>query len=70
MPNLYTKDIPFDVAQNSAIKCCGINAPLLGSLTTKNAKEVRNAFLANVCYNGRDSHWDIVNVLIYIGYYI
>lgn len=57
-------------AQNSADKCCGENAPKLDSLESGNVISIRNKFLGNVQYNGKQSHLHIINVLNYMYKYI
>lgn len=51
------------VAQMSAERCCGVNAPKLNEISQKTWLQERNKFLANVSHNGATSHYDIIIVL-------
>jgi hypothetical protein len=63
-------DISLDVAIDSSIRCCGVNAPNLRTLTPENVVSIRNEFLSNVSFNSAKSHQDIINVLIYMTQYV
>jgi hypothetical protein len=58
--------VSLEQAISSAQICSGENAPDLENMNGKNALQIRNAFLQNVCYNGRMSHAHIIIVLQYM----
>lgn len=58
--------ITLEIAQTSANRASGENAPRLALLSSDNVIEIRKDFLLNVAYNGKRTHQDIINVLEYM----